>query len=99
MPPLEFELKLVGARPAQRGIARPDKGQSEVAVFIYHLVVRDGEVMEELVTQLKMLSGLGVEASAYSGLQPPHPDYTKEPNVTADVSWPKTGASGRPPAG
>ena len=30
-------------------------------------------------------------ASLYVGLQPPHRDYAKAENVSADVSWPDVG--------
>jgi hypothetical protein len=70
------------------------KGQYEVVVRVSQLIERDGKVTEELVSQPKVLAGLGVPASLYSGLQPSHADYQKEDNVSVDVSWPEAGKSG-----
>ena len=70
------------------------KGQYEVVVRVSRLVEQGGNVTEELLSQPRVLSGFGVPASLYAGLQPHHPDYQKEENVSVDVSWPEAGKSG-----
>jgi hypothetical protein len=68
-----------------------DKGTYEVVVRVSKLVERDGALSEDLISLPKITSAPGVPASLYVGLQPPHPEYAKAENVSADVSWPDVG--------
>ncbi len=71
-----------------------DKGQYRVDVRVSRLVEQDGKLVEKLIAQPKILSGLGCAASLYQGLQPANPDYRNEDNVSVDVSWPYPKESG-----
>jgi len=72
----------------------PDKGQYQVEVRVSCLVSRDGKVVDKLIAQPRIVSGLGCPASFYQGLQPTNPDYWKQDNVSVDVSWPYPSESG-----
>lgn len=70
-----------------------DKGTYTVSIRVCRLVEQDGKITEQLIAQPKVISGPGVPASMYSGLQPSNSNYQKEENVSVDVSWPKVGES------
>lgn len=72
----------------------PDKGQYKVEVRVSRLVNQGGKLVEELIAQPSILSGLGCPASCYQGLQPRNPDYQKQDSVSVDVSWPYPSESG-----
>jgi hypothetical protein len=71
-----------------------NKGQYKVDVRVSRLVEQDGKLVEKLISQPKILSGLGCAASFYQGLQPTDPDYQKKESVSVDVSWPYPSESG-----
>jgi hypothetical protein len=71
-----------------------DKGQYKVDVRVSRLVKMDGKLVEKLIAQPKILSGLGCPASLYQGLQPTDPDYQKQESVSVDVAWPYPSESG-----
>src|SRR5689334_11208092 len=68
-----------------------ENGRYLVEVRVLELVERDGQITERLVARPRIDSAPGVPASLYQGLQPSHPNYEKEENVTVDVSWPEVG--------
>jgi len=68
-----------------------DKGTYEVVVSVSQLVKRGDKVAEELIARPKITSAPGVPAGLYCGLQPSDRDYTKQENVSVEVSWPETG--------
>ena len=70
-----------------------EKGRYLVEVRVLELVERDGQITERLVARPRIDSAPGVPASLYQGLQPSHPNYEKEENVTVDVSWPEVGTT------
>jgi len=71
-----------------------DEGKYKVDVRVSRLVEQDGKLVEKLIAQPRILSGLGCPASCYQGLQPANPDYQKQENVSVDVSWPYPSESG-----
>ena len=71
-----------------------DKERFLVEVRVSQLMERDGKLTEQLIARPRIDSAPGVPASLYSGLQPSHPNYQNEENVSVDVSWPETGQSG-----
>ena len=68
-----------------------DKNTYEVFVRVSQLIERDGKITEEVISQPRITSSPGVDASMYFGLQPPNPDYATTENVTVDVAWPEVG--------
>jgi hypothetical protein len=73
---------------------KKDKGRYLVEVQVMQLVERDGQLVEQVIARPRIDSAPGVPASLYQGLQPTHPNYQKEENVTVDVSWPEAGKTG-----
>jgi hypothetical protein len=71
-----------------------DKGEYKVDVRISRLVEQDGKLVENLISEPRIRSGLGCAASYYQGLQPTNPDYQKQENFSIDVSWPYPNESG-----
>src|SRR5262245_43005199 len=71
-----------------------DKGRFLVEVQVSQLIDQDGRLTERLIARPRVDSAPGVPASLYSGLQPSHPNYRNEENVSVDVSWPEAGHSG-----
>ena len=71
-----------------------DKGRFLVDVRVSQLVEQNGKLKEHLIARPRIDSAPGVPASLYSGLQPSHPNYHHEENVSVDVSWPEAGQSG-----
>ena len=71
-----------------------DKGRYLVEVRVSQLIEQNGVVTEQLIARPRIDSAPGVPASLYSGLQPSHPNYHKEENVSVDVAWPEPGKGG-----
>jgi hypothetical protein len=71
-----------------------NEGTYLVEVKISELTEKNGKVSERLISQPRLQSSPGVPATLYTGAEPKNPDYTKEENVTVDVSWPYPNESG-----
>lgn len=71
-----------------------NEGTYKVFVRVSRLVEQDGKLKEQLIAEPRIQSAPGVPATLYSGLQPSHPNYANEENVTVDVSWPYPNESG-----
>lgn len=71
-----------------------EEGTYSVDVRVSHLSENNGKPSEQLIAQPRILSAPGVPASLYQGPKPHDVNYTKQENVTADVSWPYPNESG-----
>jgi len=71
-----------------------ENGSYEVLVQVAELVEQNGKIMEKPIGQPKLHSPYGSPSSMHIGPESTSPNYQSEPNITVDVSWPKSGEPG-----
>ena len=71
-----------------------EEGTCKAVVQVSKLVEQRGKVRWQLISQPRLQFAPGSPASLYVGLPPSNPNYTKEDNVSVDVSWPYPNESG-----